>query len=194
MAQAISPRAAPAKTVALAAWGQVIQRSPLGHLKNPCRPLQKTRIPRRSCTGGARARGFFKGHVRECASRRQQIFYALEVAWIETTAFLSKTWTNFTSDVQEAWHLVQNWLTKRWIDVMNLFGDLTDEQAAAKQTADQDFADTAAGIEQRRSGALREREERRKPANAKRAIYCPIVTLPCGAIKVTGLEYVACSL
>ena len=76
---------------------------------------------------------------------------ALEVAWIETTAFLSKTWTNFTSDVQEAWHLVQNWLTRRWIDVMNLLGDLTDEQAAAaKQMADQDFADTAAGIEQRR--------------------------------------------
>ncbi len=85
------------------------------------------------------------------------------VACIETTAFLSKTWTHFTSDVQEAWHLVQNWLTKRWIDVMNLFGDLTDEQAAAaKQMADQDFADTAAGIEQRRSGALTEREQRRQ--------------------------------
>jgi hypothetical protein len=56
--------------------------------------------------------------------------------------------------VQEAWHLVQNWLTKRWIDVMNLFGDLTDEQAAAaKQMADHDFADTAGGIEKRRSGA-----------------------------------------
>ncbi|MBI5864317.1 MAG: hypothetical protein HZB38_07405 [Planctomycetes bacterium] len=93
----------------------------------------------------------------------QQVFHALEVAWIETTAFLSKTWTNFTNDVQEAWHLVQNWLTKRWIDVMNLFGDLTDEQAAAaKQMADQDFADTAAGIEQRRSGALTEREQRRQ--------------------------------
>ncbi|MFO0839596.1 MAG: phage tail tape measure protein [Phycisphaerae bacterium] len=93
----------------------------------------------------------------------QQVFHALEVAWIETTAFLSKTWTNFTSDVQETWHLVQNWLTKRWIDAMNLFGDLTDEQAAAaKQMADQDFADTAAGIEQRRSGALTEREQRRQ--------------------------------
>jgi hypothetical protein len=42
-----------------------------------------------------------------------------------------------TSDLQEAWHLVQNWLTKRWIAGMNLFGDLTDEQAsAAKQMAD----------------------------------------------------------
>ena len=33
--------------------------------------------------------------------------------------------------------------------------------SAAKQIADQDFADTAAGIEQRRSGALTEREDRR---------------------------------
>jgi len=57
----------------------------------------------------------------------QQVFPALEVARIETTAFLSKTWTNLTSDAHEAWHLVQNWLTKRWIDVMSLFGDLTDE-------------------------------------------------------------------
>ena len=39
--------------------------------------------------------------------------------------------------------------------MLTLFGDLTDEQAAAaKQMADQDFADTAAGIEQRLSGAL----------------------------------------
>lgn len=37
---------------------------------------------------------------------------------------------------------MQNWLTKRWIDVMYLFGDLTDEQAAAaKQMAGKDFAD-----------------------------------------------------
>lgn len=32
---------------------------------------------------------------------------------------------------------MQNWLTKRWIDVTNLFGDLADEQAsAAKQMAE----------------------------------------------------------
>ena len=86
-----------------------------------------------------------------------------EVAWIETTAFLSRTWTNFTSDLKQAWHLVQNWLTKRWIDLMRLFGDLTDEQAElARRMADEDFAETAAGIEKRRSEALAEREARRK--------------------------------
>lgn len=100
----------------------------------------------------------------------QQVFHALEVAWIETVAFLSNTWTNFTSDVQQAWHLVQNWLTKRWIDLMQLFGELTDEQAAAAQRmADQDFADTAAGIEQQRSGALTEREQRRQTERTQAA-------------------------
>ncbi len=93
----------------------------------------------------------------------QQVFHALEVAWIETTAFLSKTWTNFTSDLRQAWGIIQNWLTKRWLDLMNLFGQLTDEQAkAAKQMADQDFAEGAAEIERRRTGALTEREQRRK--------------------------------
>jgi len=93
----------------------------------------------------------------------QQVFHALEVAWIETTAFLSKTWTNFISDLRQAWGLIHNWLTKRWLDLMNLFGQLTDEQAeAAKQMADQDFAESAAEVERRRTGALTEREQRRQ--------------------------------
>jgi len=93
----------------------------------------------------------------------QQVFHALEVAWIETTAFLSKTWTNFTSDLRQAWGIIQNWLTKRWLDLMNLFGQLTDEQAAAaKQMADQEFAEGAAEVERRRTGALTEREQRRQ--------------------------------
>ncbi len=93
----------------------------------------------------------------------QQVLHALEVAWIETTAFLSKTWTNFTSDLRQAWGIIQNWLTKRWLDLMNLFGQLTDEQAAAaKQMADQEFAEGAAEVERRRTGALTEREQRRQ--------------------------------
>ncbi|NUQ49283.1 MAG: hypothetical protein HUU27_05115, partial [Phycisphaerae bacterium] len=93
----------------------------------------------------------------------QQVFHVLEVAWIETTAFLSKTWTNFTSDLRQAWGIIQNWLTKRWLDLMNLFGQLTDEQAeAAKQMADQEFAEGAAEVERRRTSALTEREQRRQ--------------------------------
>ncbi|NUQ48538.1 MAG: phage tail tape measure protein, partial [Phycisphaerae bacterium] len=93
----------------------------------------------------------------------QQGFHAIEVAWIETTAFLSTTWTDFTSDLQQAWGLIQNWLTQRWLDLMKLFGQLTDEQAQlAKQMADEDFAIAARGIEERRGRTNREREGRRQ--------------------------------
>jgi len=113
------------------------------------------------------AKRFFIGTAQKmwygALAAAQQVWHALEVAWIETTAFLSKTWTNFVSDLKDAWHLVQNWLTKRWLDLMNLFGDLTDEQAAAaKQMADQDFAETAAEIERQRTVALSAREKRRQ--------------------------------
>lgn len=71
---------------------------------------------------------------------------------------------------------MQNWLTKRWIDVMNLFGDLTDEQdAAAKQMADQDFADTAADIEQRRQS------ERNQSAAGNEANLAEIAWAPSPA-------------
>ena len=113
------------------------------------------------------AKRFFVGTAQKmwygALAAAQQAWHALEVAWIETTAFLSKTWTDFTSDIRQAWHLVQNWLTKRWIDLMRLFGDLTDEQAkAARQMADEDFAETAADIERHREEALTARERRRQ--------------------------------
>lgn len=93
----------------------------------------------------------------------ETVWHGLEVAWIETTAFLSRTWTNFTSDLKDAWAVVQNWLTKRWIDLMHLFGDLTDEQAElAKQMADEDFAEVARKIEDQRGAALTRAEEKRK--------------------------------
>ncbi len=113
------------------------------------------------------AKRFFIGTAQKmwfgALAAAQQVFHALEVAWIETTAFLSKTWTNFTSDLRQAWGIIQNWLTKRWLDLMSLFGQLTDEQAeAAKQMADQEFAEGAAEVERRRTGALTEREQRRQ--------------------------------
>ncbi|RMF74259.1 MAG: phage tail tape measure protein, partial [Planctomycetota bacterium] len=105
------------------------------------------------------AKRFFIGTAQKmwfgALAAAQQVWHALEVAWIETTSFLSKTWTNFISDLKQAWGLIQNWLRKRWIDLFNLFGQLTDEQARlAKQMADQDFADSAREIERKRKGAL----------------------------------------
>lgn len=113
------------------------------------------------------AKQFFIGTAQKmwygALATAETVWHGLEVAWIETTAFLSKTWTNFTSDIKEAWHLVQTWLTKRWIDAMKLFGRLTEEQArAAKEMADEDFADTARDIEEKRTKAIDTREARRR--------------------------------
>lgn len=84
----------------------------------------------------------------------------LTVAWIETTAFLSKTWTSFTSGFTEAWNEAINWTTKRLLELQGLFDDTLDVDAA-KQMADQDLAATNAEIERQKQAALAEREQQR---------------------------------
>lgn len=91
----------------------------------------------------------------------QEVFHALEVAWIETTAFLSTTWTNFTSGFQKAWNTTINWTTKRLLDLQSLFDDSFDVEAA-KRMADEDLATTNAQIEQQRQAAIAAREQRRQ--------------------------------
>ena len=97
----------------------------------------------------------------------EQVWHGLEVAWIETVSFLSKTWTNFVADIQLAWGGIQNWLSQRWLDLFALFGSLTEEQAAlAKDMANEDFANDARGVESKRNQALADSETRRANALA----------------------------
>lgn len=91
----------------------------------------------------------------------ETVFHALEVAWIETTAFLSKTWTSFTSGFQKAWNAAVNWTTKRLLELWGLFDDTLDVEAA-KKTADEDLASTNAEIDKQREAALSQREAQRK--------------------------------
>ncbi len=91
----------------------------------------------------------------------EHVFHALEVAWIETTAFLSKTWTSFTSGFQKAWNTAINWTTKRLLELWSLFDDTFDVDAA-KKMADQDLADMNAEIDRQREAALAAREQQRK--------------------------------
>lgn len=91
----------------------------------------------------------------------ETVFHALEVAWIETTAFLSKTWTSFTSGFQKAWNTAINWTTKRLLELWGLFDDTLDVEAA-KKMADEDLAATNAEIDKQREAALAERETQRK--------------------------------
>ena len=65
-------------------------------------------------------------------------WYGLEVAWTETIGFLSNAWRGFTGFIMDAWGSVQNWIAKRFVDLMGLF-DKTLDTAAAKSGLDKNF-------------------------------------------------------
>ena len=89
------------------------------------------------------------------------IWHALEVGWIETTAFLSKTWTQFTGWVTKAWHWTGKQLAKAWNWVRKQFDSSFDAEAA-NRAADEYYAAKKAEIEQETGRKLAEREQRRQ--------------------------------
>ena len=62
----------------------------------------------------------------------------LQTAWVETVAFMSKAWTLFTSTLVSGWRTAQNWISKKFVELMALFDDSVDVQAA-QQILDEDF-------------------------------------------------------
>jgi len=90
----------------------------------------------------------------------EYVWHGLEVAWIETTSFLSQTWTKFTSWVQKAWAWCGNALTKAWNKIKGLFDDSFDADTA-NAAADQAYEAGMQRIEQERDAKLAEREQRR---------------------------------
>ncbi|HNO80547.1 MAG TPA: hypothetical protein PKN33_21065 [Phycisphaerae bacterium] len=111
------------------------------------------------------AKQFFLGTVQSmwygALAFTQQILHGLEVAWIETTAFLSKAWTGFTSGFQKSWGSAVNWTTKRLLELQGLFDDGLDVDAA-KRMADEGLADANAQIDRQREAALAARERQRQ--------------------------------
>jgi len=82
------------------------------------------------------------------------------VAWIETTAFLSKVWTSFTAGFEKAWNSAINWTSKRILELQGLFDSSLDVDAA-KKMADQDLEATNTQIDQQKNQALAAREQQR---------------------------------
>ena len=111
------------------------------------------------------AKRFFIGTVQKmwygALALSQQILHGLEVAWIETTAFLSKTWTSFIAGFQKAWGSAINWTTKRLLELQGLLDEGFDVEAA-KQMADEDLAAANAEIDRQRDAALAARENQRQ--------------------------------
>lgn len=89
------------------------------------------------------------------------VWHALEVGWIETTAFLSKTWTQFTGWVTKAWHWCGKQLSKAWNWIRKQFDSSFDAEAA-NRAEDEYYEARKADIERETGQKLAEREERRQ--------------------------------
>jgi len=97
------------------------------------------------------------------------VFHALEVAWIETTAFLSKTWTNFATGFQMIWEEASSSVAKRMLEIQGLFDDGLDVEAA-KKAVDQQLESRLVELENAAQQSVtardKEREAQRKDAAA----------------------------
>ena len=97
------------------------------------------------------------------------VWHALEVGWIETTAFFSKLWTDFTSFFSKTWENIKAGAQKAWNWIKSLFDDSVDLEAENKLVEEQKQAAIARiEDEQQRKTAQREaqREAERRRASA----------------------------
>ena len=99
----------------------------------------------------------FYGAVAVC----ETVWHGLEVAWIETTAFLSKTWIAFTGLVSKAWNWCGTQLTKAWNKIKGLFDSGFDANTA-NVAADQAYQAGMQQIEQQTNQQYNQREQVRQ--------------------------------
>jgi len=91
----------------------------------------------------------------------QTVFHAIEVAWIEMTSFLSKTWTRFTSGFQKVWQSASSFVAKRMLEIQGLFDGGLDVEAA-KRAVDEQLDAKLSEIDARTQRDLAGRESRRQ--------------------------------
>ncbi len=87
------------------------------------------------------ARAFFVGNAQKmwygALAAAQVVLHSLETAWIESTAFLSKTWTRFTAGFQKVWERASSFVAKRMLEIQGLFDDGLDVEAAKRAVDEQ---------------------------------------------------------
>ncbi|HBO45787.1 MAG TPA: hypothetical protein DD670_18060 [Planctomycetaceae bacterium] len=62
----------------------------------------------------------------------------IQAAWVETVAFMAKAWTVFTSGLVTGWQTAQNWIAKRFVELMALLDESVDV-TGAQRVLDEDF-------------------------------------------------------
>lgn len=91
----------------------------------------------------------------------QTVWHGLEVGWIETTAFFSRTWQGFVSFFAKTWENIKAGAQKTWNWIKSLFDDSFDLQTENKMVEDQ--RQQAIGtIEDEKQRKLAEREAERQ--------------------------------
>jgi hypothetical protein len=85
----------------------------------------------------------------------------LQVAWVETTTFLSNTWTQFTSWLVEGWNSAVGFLQKAWARFKSWFDDSVDFEAEAARV-DQEIEQRNTQVQREAQQTLGEREAQRQ--------------------------------
>ena len=105
----------------------------------------------------------------------QIVWHALEVGWIETTAFFSKLWTDFTSFFARTWENIKAGAQKAWNWIKSLFDDSIDLEAENK-LVEQEKKAAIARIEDEQQRKIAQREAQRE-AERRRAAAIHEATL-----------------
>ncbi len=85
----------------------------------------------------------------------------LQAAWVETVAFMSKAWTTFTHHLVTGWRTAQNWIAKKFVQLMAMFDSSVDAEGAMR-ILDEDFAREQRGRDQATQQQLRDIEATRQ--------------------------------
>ena len=99
----------------------------------------------------------------------EYIWHGLEVAWIETTAFLSSVWTNFCAGIHQAWMWVAKSLEETWNKVKGAFDSNFNADAANaaveqryQQARDAMWNEAKRQLGEREAQRARERDDAKK--------------------------------
>jgi hypothetical protein len=94
------------------------------------------------------------------------VWHALEVGWIETTAFFSRLWTDFTSFFARSWESIKSGAKKAWNWIKSLFDDSIDLQAQ-NSLVEQEKQKAISQIDDEQQRKLAQREARRQSERQK---------------------------
>ena len=98
----------------------------------------------------------FYGAVRAA----ETVWHGLEIAWIETTSFLSTTWTRFCQGIGKAWNWAGAQVSKSWNWLRGLFDESFDSNTA-NAGADAWLEAENRKVDEQANGAVRAREAQR---------------------------------